>query len=110
MSRSLVIVADSHEALTELITELLRTEGYRVAGFSDGASAVTYCAMNPEGIGHALIDEQMTDADGHLLLDVLRSLSPGLRILRLTDDGDDQDCIRKPVDFRQLLDALTEFP
>ena len=100
----LVVVADSHEALAELITELLRTEGYKVASFTDAGSTLTYCNMNAAGIGQALIDENMTDGDGRRIIDVLAE--SGLRVIRLSEHADDSQSVQKPVDFRQLLEVL----
>lgn len=102
----LIVVADHHEALTELITELLRTEGYKVAGFSDAASTMTYCTMNADAIGQALIDDELTDQQGHRIVDLLAQT--GMRIIRLSEQANDNQSVQKPVDFRELLEVIED--
>ena len=50
-NRGFVLVADQNDALTELISELLRDEGYRVVGFSDPNIALKYfCRIFSYGV------------------------------------------------------------
>lgn len=103
-----ILVAESHETLNELISELLKSEGYRVANFMDAESVVKYYRLNQHSAQKAIIDESLTCLDGRNLAQVLREIDPGLDILTLTNDDNttSDGAILKPVDFQKLLRAV----
>ena len=105
-----ILVADGHQALTDLITELLRIEGYKTTGFSDAGSVLKYCAVNGHGIHKAVIDDCLKDENGQLLVTALQKLIPGLDIVTLSADlnAANRGGIRKPLDFRALLRAMED--
>ncbi len=103
-----VLVVEQHETLAELISELLRGEGYKVTTFSDAESGLKYAKLNGPGIQVAIIDELMNTESSESLPDALKKVAPELSILRLTDRGEGEGTIRKPLDFNRLLEAVQE--
>lgn len=102
-----ILVIEQHETLAELISELLRGEGYKTTAFSDAVSGLKFATMNAQSLQMAIVDETMTSDDGSLL-DALRLAAPELPVLRLTDEGEGEGTIRKPLDFNRLLQAVQE--
>jgi len=109
-SSTSILVADSHAALSELISELLRAEGYRVTSFTDGESAYKYCKVNRHAIRKAIMDEGLRSNDNRPLVAALQEMKPSLEIVTLTDDTENNaaDSILKPVDFQLLLRAVED--
>ena len=107
--RGTVLVADRHPALAELIEELLRSEGYRVVSFTDAASALKYCRVNSHSIDSAVIDDSLRDDRAGSLIEALTAASPGLGIVRLTENRESADAgaVAKPLDFQALLETLS---
>jgi CheY-like chemotaxis protein len=105
--RGSILVIEQHETLAELISELLRGEGYKTTAFSDAGSALKFATMNAHILQLAIVDETMSSDDGSLL-DALKMAAPELPVLRLTDEGEGKGTIRKPLDFNQLLRAVQE--
>jgi CheY-like chemotaxis protein len=107
--RASVLVADGHKAITELITELLQTEGYKVVSFSDAYSVLKYFAVNGDTINKAVIDEKLTGHANVPLIDLLRQSSPDLPIISLTDQETRAvNSVQKPLDFHSLLSAIED--
>lgn len=102
-----IMVAESHAALSELISELLRAEGYRATSFSDAESALKFYALNHHTIQKAVIDETLK-SDEEFLTAALKKLAPELEIITLTDNEQIQSpgSVLKPVDFQLLLSAV----
>lgn len=104
--RGSVLVADGHNAVTELISELLKTRGYRVAGFSDAETALKYFQVNQASIVKAVIDEALMCDETTSLVSRLRELSPELGVVILSDTPTQSGSIAKPLDFNVLLAAV----
>ncbi len=109
-----VLVAERHRALAELISELLRTEGYRVVVFSEGSAALEYYAVDGDSVDILLVDDQLLAPDGQRLIDTMMQSAPALRCFLLSDRPgetvqrqDGTQVIGKPVDFNRLLAALS---
>lgn len=105
MDQGTVLVVDQNPDLAALIVELLRTEGYRVVGFSDVEAAAEYFAINRAGIGRAVIEEGITDPAGAPFIDFLRLQLPDLPLVILTRRAEPEEAnhVRKPLDFQALL-------
>ena len=103
-----ILVVEPHEALAELISELLRGAGYRVTTFSDAGSALKYVTLNAQGFGKAIVDKDMTTEGEGSFLDALKMAAPDLPVLLLTDESEGEGTIRKPLDFNLLLQAVQE--
>ena len=106
-SQSAVLVVEGHAALSELISELLRAEGYKVVSFSDAVSALKYFTMNQHAVQKAVIDEAL-QAETNPLVTELRAIAPELEIVTLTEreNSDTPHSVLKPVDFQLLLRAV----
>ena len=106
-SQSTVLVVDGHAALSELISELLRAEGYKAVSFSDPASALKYFTVNHHAVQKAVIDESLK-AQSSSLITELRTVSPDLNIVTLTDRENSAvpHSVMKPLDFQLLLRAV----
>jgi len=106
-----VLVADHNAALTELISELLRAEGYKVVGFSDPDTALKYYRVNEHNIHKAVVDEGLICENDVSLVSTLQTASQDLGLVVLSGDSDSSDHgkVRKPLDFRMLLDAMEDF-
>lgn len=103
-----VIVVDAHQDLTELLTELLRTEGFKVTGFTDAASALKYCALNKGSVHRAIVDENLLDDNNMPLPVSLKALMPDTQVVVLSSNNETPGAIRKPVDFQQLLQVMLD--
>jgi len=103
-----VLVADQHHALAELITELLRSEGYKVASFSDASSALKYYQVNESSIDKAVIDEDLKDQQGVTLIALLKEIAPALNIVTLSEGAASKGSVQKPLDFQMLLQAIKD--
>ena len=103
-----VLVADQHHALAELITELLRSEGYKVVSFSDASSALKYYQVNESSIYKAVIDEDLKDQQGVTLIALLKEIAPALNIVTLSEGSASKGSVQKPLDFQMLLQAIED--
>ena len=105
-----ILVVDSHQALLEVISELLKSEGYRVAGFTDAMSAIKYYTVNKHKVEKAVIDEAMRDGEQRSLIQALSEISPELSIIPLSaeEHPSNSNAVRKPLDYQLLLKALQD--
>ena len=108
IKRGSVLVADQNDALTELISELLRDAGYKVVGFSDPNTALKYYRVNEHNIQKAVVDEGLICKNDASLVASLQTASPDLGLIVLSEDSDSRDHgkVSKPLDFQDLLDAM----
>ena len=107
--RSILLIED-HEPLNEVITELLKSEGYKVTSFLDSRSALQYFGVNRYSINTAIVAETINRKDVKSLSHALREMAPKLSIITLSTNPSEapQPAIRKPLDFEQLLQALKD--
>ena len=110
MKKGSVLVADQSDALTELISELLRDEGYKVVGFSDPNTALKYFRVNEHNIQKAVVDEGLICENDASLVTTLQTASPDLGLIVLSKDSDSRDHgkVSKPLDFQVLLEAMED--
>jgi CheY-like chemotaxis protein len=110
MKKGSVLVADQNDALTELISELLRDEGYKVVGFSDPNTALKYFRVNEHNIQKAVVDEGLICENDASLVATLQTASPDLSLIVLSEDSDsgDHGKVSKPLDFQVLLEAMED--
>ena len=110
MKRGFVLVADQNDALTELISELLRDEGHKVVGFSDPNTALKYFRVNEHNIQKAVVDEGLICENDASLVATLQTTSPDLGLIVLSEDSDSRDHgkVSKPLDFKDLLEAMED--
>jgi len=79
--RARVLLVDDNAALVDNLCQILEDEGYEVRSASTGAQALE--AARP-GFDVALLDVRLPDADGTLLAEKLREISPEAAIVLLT--------------------------
>lgn len=108
--RGSVLVAERHQALKELVSELLKAEGYKVHDFSNVEAAIEYCRLNAESIEKAVIDETLKDDEGCTLIDRIKEILPQVGIVALveSESGISAGGVPKPLDFQLLLQALAD--
>ena len=112
--RRVLLVDDNHDA-AELLAEVLRASGHRVAVASDGPTALRVAAeFHPD---RALLDIGLPVMDGYELARRLRSQLGPVRLIAVTGYGQPDDRARakqagfdahlvKPVDLDELKAAL----
>lgn len=109
-----ILVADDSESNRDLLSDLLRSEGYRVATASDGLSALE--ALRRQRIDLAILDVMMPYETGFavcraLKLDPETRLTPVVLVTALSDADDRlhgiecgaDDFLSKPINRAELL-------
>ncbi|WP_051940987.1 response regulator transcription factor [Phaeacidiphilus oryzae] len=110
-----VLVVDDEPALTEVLGDVLRYEGWEVRAAADGRSAVAAAReLQPDAV---VLDIMLPDTDGMTVLRRLRELAPGVcvlfltardavedRIAGLTAGGDDY--VTKPFSLGEVVARL----
>ena len=105
-----ILLVEGHAALNELITELLKSEGYKVASFLDASSALQYFRVNHHSVQTAIVDETLSTTGSNSLSNALKEMAPALSVITVSTDPDSAPglAIRKPLDLRQLLQVLQD--
>ena len=76
-----ILLVEDEEAVRSLAKRLLSQKGYRVLEASDGAIALRLAAGHVGEIDLVLTDVAMPNLGGRGMVEELRELSPGLRVL-----------------------------
>ena len=79
-----ILVIDDEPEIRELLTEHLRTRGYRVATAGDGLAAVSLIRRSPGQFGLILTDLHLPGADGLGILQAARAASPSTQVVIIT--------------------------
>jgi two-component system OmpR family response regulator len=110
-----VLVVDDEPSLAELLSSVLRYEGWEIRTAADGASAVQAAHdFEPDAV---VLDIMLPDIDGLEVLRRLRAIQPGICVLFLTarDSVEDRvsgitaggdDYVTKPFSLEELLARL----
>jgi DNA-binding NtrC family response regulator len=80
--RASILVADDDPVALDLLTEVLRREGYEVRAAAGGAECVSLAESHPLDL--AIVDLQMPGVDGLQVIQRLASLCPGVPVVILT--------------------------
>lgn len=109
-----VLVVEDDAAVTDLVREVLRLEGYAVTTVADGAAALVAVASDPPAL--ILLDLQMPVMDGRSFLTAYRAtvrhsaaivlVSAGLDLSRAADELGVDGYLRKPFTLDELLDVV----
>lgn len=84
----LILLAEDEDAVRSMVERMLVRQGYRVAAFPDGESALEGAeAMGP--IALLLTDVVMPGMNGRQLFDALEERRPGLKVLYMSGYTDD---------------------
>jgi len=84
--KSLILVVDDESDSLAYLFDLLHNEGYRVLPTSSPLEALEHAAKKKPQL--IISDLRMPDMDGMELLDRVRTISPGTRVILLTAYGD----------------------
>ena len=76
------LVIDAHSDIREVLSDMLRHEGYRVKAVGSGAEGLRQVMQDHYEV--ALLDIRLPDLDGPSVLRVMRELDPSLPIIVLT--------------------------
>lgn len=110
-----VLVVDDEPSLAELLSSVLRYEGWDVRTAGDGASAIRIAReFEPSAV---VLDVMLPDFDGFEVMRRLRAIQPGICVLFLTarDAVEDRvagitaggdDYVTKPFSLEEVLARL----
>lgn len=112
-----VLVVEDEEAVRSVARRILERAGYTVLEAADGAAALEMCGGHPGDVDLVLADVVMPGLGGPELIERLRPLRPGVRVLYMTgysDDrlasygvaGDQPDLVGKPFRSGALLEKV----
>src|SRR5262245_61820150 len=115
--RPRLLVVDDDPEITSTFEAILRSEGYEVATARDGRDALERVTQFPFDV--VLLDLLLPDTDGWAVLERVRAISPGSRVVILCADVDAEgtveafrlgavDVLLKPPDIDKLLRFLDE--
>ncbi|TLY17088.1 MAG: response regulator [Nitrospirae bacterium] len=77
-----ILLVDAHSDIREVLSDMLRHEGYRVKAVGSGAEGLRQVMQ--DHYEAALLDIRLPDLDGPSVLRVMRELDPSLPIIVLT--------------------------
>jgi len=109
-----ILVVDDDKSIRMILEEVLEERGYLVYTAEDGPSAVRVAEGKPLDL--AFVDIVMAPMEGAEVIQELRRVNPGLRVVVVTSLTDDErleraralgiaDCIYKPFDLRAVVAA-----
>ena len=85
-----ILLVDDEKSLRKLGKRILSAAGYRVLEASDGAMALRVAAEEVGEIDLVLTDVEMPTLGGRGMVDELRELSPGIRVLFMSGYTDNE--------------------
>jgi CheY-like chemotaxis protein len=115
--RPRLLVVDDDPEIIASFEAILRSEGYEVATARDGREALERVTQSPFDL--VLLDLLLPDTDGWAVLERVREIRPGARVVILCADVDAEgtveafrlgavDVLLKPPDVDKLLRFLDE--
>jgi len=117
-SGELILVIDDERMILDMTEETLGSSGYRVLTAANGKEGVALYARQANQVHAVLVDMMMPQMDGLAVIQALRRMNPGVKILAMSgvprEGGDDpvqkmaQNFLSKPFTAATLLRALRE--
>lgn len=117
-SGEFILVVDDDPNVRDVTNAIFTRNGYRVQTASDGTEALAILAQKGVEVQLVVTDVNMPNLDGIALAKIVRSLSPGTRILTITGIIDEYDrseaaklsgaMLIKPFTAEALLNAADE--
>jgi PAS domain S-box-containing protein len=111
-----VMIVDDEEPIRSFARRALERAGYRVLDAADGAKAMHLYRAHPGEIGAVVLDLTMPVMDGRQVLEQLRAIDPGVRIILssgfsehdLAARGEDGGArfLQKPYMLGELLESV----
>ena len=111
MSHTIAIVDDEPDTV-QLFTDILSTNGYNVAGFTDPLSALEHIQENHEEYGLILSDYRMPVMNGNELCTKLMRINSEFKVILMSayenieDDISRFKFMRKPTTMTNLLQIV----
>ncbi|MFQ5699959.1 MAG: sigma-54-dependent transcriptional regulator [Myxococcota bacterium] len=107
-----MLIVDDEEPIRQLVSDILRDEGYRTCLAADGAEALR--AARDSQLALVLLDVAMSGRDGLSVLEELRRDHPGLVVVMMSGHGTIETAVRatrlgafdfleKPLSYDKLL-------
>ena len=90
-----VLLVEDEDSVRQLVRETLESRGYRVLEASNGQTALTVAASQPDPIHLVVTDVVMPGLNGHELVQQLQPARPGIKVLYLS--GYAQDAFSTPL-------------
>ena len=109
-----ILLVEDEDAVRELVSRILKKQGYKVVPYSSGAEALEYCRTNVSGVDLLLTDVVMPKMSGKELAEQATSMSAGLTTLFMSGYTDEliaqrgvastgENLITKPFNPEELL-------
>jgi len=83
-----LLVVDDEEVIREMVSQALEANGYRVSVCAGGAEALELFGRDPGAVDLVLLDRVMPGMDGLRVLEALRRIRPGVRVVMMTGSAD----------------------
>lgn len=83
-----ILLVDDDRKFLELVAQRARTKGFNVLTAEDGASALKIA--KDTAIQVAVVDHQMPDMEGLVVITKLKAMTPDIKTILLTGHGDDK--------------------
>ncbi len=93
---STVLIVDDNASVRSVVTIMLETAGYRVLAAPDGPSAIDIFRENGNDIEAVLLDVTMPEMTGDVVLERLRDMDEGVRVILTTGWDEQQTLARLP--------------
>ena len=102
-----ILAIDDEAEIRDLLAEALTLRGYRVSTAADAEQAKKVVQEDPPQL--VIMDFQIEDGDGFVLMDEVKRLGPGIPILLLTGALFDRNVVRETIEKRvsRYLDKTT---
>lgn len=116
LPRDLILVVDDNDGIRNLLTELLKSKGYRVEVAQNGEEAIEKFHKCFPSI--VLLDSKMPGMNGLMVAEKLKSSSPELPVIMISAYSEKEDIIKakayglikdfitKPFDINDVIIAL----
>ena len=115
----LILVVDDEAPVREITCDTLEARGYKVLAACDGANAVELYAKNRDNIRVVLMDMMMPVMDGPDSIQVLRKISPEVKIIAVSgliehdklakiSDTSAHAFLTKPYTTKKLLETIND--
>lgn len=107
-----VLIVDNDRDMCEVISDILKEEGYKVSIAYEGNTALASIKKNMYGV--VILDYKLFGKSGLVLLEKARQIKPSLRVIMVSAYGSEHlrskalelgayDCLDKPFDINTLL-------
>jgi len=112
-----ILVVDDEELVLKSVSRILKSLGYQVATFHDGATAVQYYRSHPQKIDLVILDMMMPKPNGKEIFLQLKQIDPQVKGLLFTGYSVDRDAremfaqglvgvVSKPFSREELAQAV----